>query len=480
MPPLGIRVEKVLGGRRLRMEDYAAGGLLRRVRRRSGKRRGKGEHGEAAKHGTLLSGGDPSGVPLYHDAPLVRQPLPPESGERVQNPWITSPAGVVAVLAGVASLFFLLERKTGWRLFHFFPPLIFIYLVPVALSNTGVLPTSSPAYDFMGTTLLPVFLAVMLLDVDLLATVRVMGRGVFVMLLGTLGVVVGAPAGFLLVRRGLDPEAWQGFGALAGSWIGGTGNMLAVAQMVGLDDSSVQYGYAVIADNAVYLVWLPLLLGSKQLAGRFHAFTRVGEDRLQRMESAARELTIDKGPVEMRHLLYLTCIGFAVAAGAAAASRVLPALPAGSESPFITAGTWKILLVTVFGISLSFTPASRIPGTRAFSMALVYLFVARMGAKADLSNIGGAGLWFVGGAFVWIFIHGAFLLAAARVFRVDVHTAAIASAANIGGAASAPIVAAHHRPSLVPVSILMAMLGYAIGNPAAFLAALLCRWVAGV
>jgi uncharacterized membrane protein len=110
-------------------------------------------------------------------------------------------------------------------------------------------------------------------------------------------------------------------------------------------------------------------------------------------------------------------------------------------------------------------------------MALVYLFVARMGAKADLSNLDSSIFWFLLGAYVWIFIHGAFLLGAARLFRVDVHTAAISSAANIGGAASAPIVAAYHKPALVPVSILMALLGYAIGNPAAYIAALLCRWV---
>jgi uncharacterized membrane protein len=311
--------------------------------------------------------------------------------------------------------------------------------------------------------------------VDLLATVRVIGKGVFVMLLGTLGVVIGAPLAYLLVKHGLEPEAWKGFGALAGSWIGGTGNMLAVAQMVELDDRSAHYGYAVIADNVVYLVWLPIMLGSKNLADRFHRFTRVSSDRLARMEKAARELTLDKGPVEMRHLLYLTFLGFAVTALATWVAGLLPTVPSGADTPLISAGTWRILLVTAGGILLSFTKASRIPGSRALSLALVYLFVARMGAKADLGNVTGAVVWFLLGAYVWIAVHGLFLLGAARLFRVDVHTAAIASAANIGGAASAPIVAAYHRPSLVPVSILMAMLGYAIGNPAAFLAATLCR-----
>jgi uncharacterized membrane protein len=327
----------------------------------------------------------------------------------------------------------------------------------------------------MGANLLPVFLTIMLLEVDLLATVRVMGKGIFVMLLGTLGVVVGAPISYALVKSGLGAETWKGFGALAGSWIGGTGNMLAVAQMVGLDDSSLDYGYAVIADNFVYLVWLPIMLGSKNLAGRFHRFTGVSSERLRYMEETAKQLTADKGQLMMRHVLYLAFLGFAVTAVASWIAPLIPPLPRGVETPLFTAGTYKILIVTGLGILLSFTGASRIPGSHALAMALVYLFVARMGAKADLSGVDTSVLWFLLGAYIWIFIHGAFLVSAAKFFRVDVHTAAIASAANIGGAASAPIVAAYHRPTLVPVSILMAMLGYAIGNPTAFLAATLCR-----
>jgi uncharacterized membrane protein len=104
---------------------------------------------------------------------------------------IGSSAGVLAVLAGVTSLFFLLEKKTGWKVFNYFPPLIFIYLIPVALSNLDVIPTQAPVYSFMRESILPAFLVIMLLQVDFLATVRAMGRGVIVMIMGTLGVVVG-------------------------------------------------------------------------------------------------------------------------------------------------------------------------------------------------------------------------------------------------------------------------------------------------
>jgi uncharacterized membrane protein len=385
---------------------------------------------------------------------------------------ISSPAGIIAVLATVCSIFFFLERKTKWNLFNYLPPLIFIYLIPVALSNTGIIPNHSGVYDFMGSNILPVFLTIMLLEVDLLSTVKIMGKGVFVMLLGTLGVVIGAPIALFMVKSGLGPEAWKGFAALAGSWIGGTGNMAAVAYAVNLDESSLEFGYAVIADNAVYLIWLPIMLASRNFASKFNRFTGMDKGRIEKMDAAAADLVQDKGKCGMVHLLYLAGIGFAATAFATWLSTQIPPM-----TPVLSANTYKILTVTVIGIGLSFTRASKIPGSHAIALALIYLFVARMGAKADLGNLNMSVLWFLIGAYIWIFVHGFFLIGAARLFKVDVHTAAISSAANIGGAASAPIVAAYHKPALVPVSILMAMLGYAVGNPAALLAAALCKWV---
>lgn len=384
---------------------------------------------------------------------------------------ISGSAGILFVLAGNAAFWFFLERRTGWRLFSFVPPLIFIYVAPAFFSNLGLIPGSSGVYDWMGDYLLPMFLILLLLDVDVRATIRVMGRGVFVMLIGTAGVILGAPIGYLAVKGALGPEAWKGFGALAGSWIGGTGNMAAVAE--GLGTSGTDFGLAVIADNVVYLIWLPLLLQSRNLAGWFHRFTGASEERLARMKQAAEEMVITKDPPAMRHLLYLAALGFGATWLAGLIAGLLPQLP-----PVLTTSTYRILLVTSLGLALSFTPAKRIPGSHQLAMALVYLFVARMGAKAVVTDLAGQAIPFVAGAYLWIFIHGIFILAAARLFKIDVHTAAIASAANIGGAASAPVVAAFHDERLVPVSILMALIGYAVGNYGAFLAAWLCQLVA--
>ncbi len=384
---------------------------------------------------------------------------------------ITDSAGILFVLGGNAGLWFWLEKRTRARIFNFFPPLIFIYLLPAVFSNTGVLPHKAETYDWMGRYLLPMFLVLLLLDVDVRAAIRVMGRGVLVMLAGTLGVVVGAPIAYLAVGRWLHADAWKGYGALAGSWIGGTGNMAAVAE--GLQTPPDAFGLAIIADHAVYLVWLPILLLSKTLADRFHTFTGVDQGRLTAMKAAADALHHDKGRPEMRHVLYL--IG--IAAGATwVAGSLAPHMPV--VKPVLGESTWRVLMVTTMGLGLSFSPARKIPGSDILAMALVYLFVARMGAKASVDGLAGQALPFVAGAYLWICIHGLFLLAAAKILRVDVHTAAISSAANIGGAASAPIVAAYHDERLVPVSILMALIGYAVGNYAAFGAAWLCQLVA--
>jgi uncharacterized membrane protein len=385
--------------------------------------------------------------------------------------YISSPAGVLAVLCGIGALFFLLEERTRWKLFNYFPPLIFIYAVPAVLSNTGILPNTSAVYDWLSSAVLPMLLVIMLLKVDVASTVRVMGRGVFVMLFGTAGVVLGAPIAFMLVKDKLPQDTWKAFGTLAGSWIGGTGNMAAVAE--GLETSPEGFGLAVIGDNLVYIIWLPILLGSKHFARLFNRFTRVDSRRIQMLEGAQVQEGAHES-VKMRHFLYLLFLGFVCTWAAEVISGRLPAL-----GPVLTASTWKILLITTMGLLLSLTPARRIPASHELAMALVYIFVANMGAKADVSGLSYSAGWFILACYVWIAVHGAFCVLGAYLLRVDVHSAAIASAANIGGAASAPVVAAHHNERLVPVSILMALIGYAIGNYAAFLAAWLAFKVSG-
>jgi len=391
---------------------------------------------------------------------------------------ISTPVGVMAVLVAVVSFWFWLEKKSNWKIFNFLPPLIFIYATPVLLSNTGLIPYESAAYDFLRMYGLPVFICLMLINVDVLGAVRIMGKGVFVMLIGSVGVVLGGfiaytlgqsittPEGFPL-QFPLPEDSWKAFGTLSGSWIGGTGNMTAAH--AALEGTGEHMTMAAAADQMVYLIWLPLLLGSKAFAARFNRWMRVPANRIEMMDRAAANFTRSERAPSMISLLYLALIALGFTWISLELSEILPPVMLGGAT-VISASTWVILLITTLALIASATPASKLPAAHPIAMAIIYVYVARIGATMDLSSASletmGA---FVLMAYVWIAIHGMFILFGAWLFRVDVHTLAIASAANIGGAASAPIVAAHHRESLVPASILMAMIGYALGNYLAIL-----------
>ena len=392
---------------------------------------------------------------------------------------ISSPGGVLAVLCAVAAFWFYVEQATGARLFQYIPPLIFIYATPVFLNNLDVIPASSPVYSGLSAYALPAFIVLMLIKVDVPAAVKIMGKGVLVMLMGTAGVVVGCVVAYLIVNRWLAADAWTGFGALAGSWIGGTGNMAATSEM--LNTPPEQFGLAVLADNVIYIVWLPILLASKNFADRFNKWANVPEDRIRMMDSAAALVIEEETVPQMRDYIFLGAIAVGVTwIAAALAPLIFDAMMgvAPGLQIILSESTWRILLITTMALSLSVTPLSKLPNATAMGTALIYIFVAGMGARATIEGFGQAPAFLLG-AFIWIFIHGAFCLAGAKLFRVDVHSVAIASAANIGAAASAPIVAAFHRPSLVPVSILMALIGYALGNYLAPLAGHLARIAAG-
>ena len=369
-----------------------------------------------------------------------------------------SPLGVLTLLSLVAALAFEVERRSGWRLFKWLPAYIWIYLIPLLLTNLGVTPARSPAYDVLDTYALPMLLTLLLIGLPLRAAVRSLGRGMVVMLAGSLGVVAGGVVSYLLVAPMLGAGAWKGFGALAGSWTGGTANMAATAEALKID--AAWYGVAVLADSLIFTLWLPFLLYTKR-------FTWAGGQDVVVTRSNSQE---PDAPANHTDLLILVSVAFAVMWGSGQVARLIPEIP-----PFLTRSTVRILLITTISLWLSFTPLSRLRGKQSFAMALLYLFVASMGARADLSTVAQGAPWFFAAALLWIAIHGLFVFGAARLVRAGPATAAMGSAANIGGVASAVLVASHHDRSLVPAGILMAITGFALGNYMALITAHLCR-----
>jgi uncharacterized membrane protein len=383
---------------------------------------------------------------------------------------ISSPIGMLATLSGVCALVYWIEKATGWVFFQYVPSVAFIYLIPLVMSNMGLLAPKSPVFEAMDRIMLPMMLVLLLLNVNVRNTMRVMGRGVGVMLIGSLGVIVGAVLSYLVVRPWLGPNVWKAYGALAGSWTGGTANLAAVSEM--LTASGAETGLAVLGDATIYTAWLPILLASKSLAEPFARFTRVEPDRLTRMDEEVGKQYREPRVPTSRDYLYLLCIALLVTWLADIAVLWLP-----SFDPYLTTSTWRILFITTVGIGLSYTSLRNIPGSQELALALVFLYLAKTGASAELKELAGQAAPFLLGAVLWVTIHGAFCVLGAWLLRMDLHTAAIASAANIGGVAAASIVATHHRKSLVPAAILMALIGFAIGNYCGYITAMLCRMV---
>ncbi|MFH1754405.1 MAG: DUF819 family protein [Candidatus Latescibacterota bacterium] len=382
---------------------------------------------------------------------------------------VTHPYALLAIMMLIPVAFINLEKWTRWKLFEYLPAIIWIFIFPIFLSNLKIIPTESPTYDTFKAFAVPMFIILMLLDVDIRATMRVALRSLGVMVFGAIGVVVGGIFAFFLLKGWLGPEDWRSFGALTGSWIGGTGNLAAVAEMV--DTPPAMMGVVIIADTFIFILYFPLLFACKRWARVYNKFTGVTAEDVHKLEKAVGQLEEKSNNMHFLDALTLFGVGFFLIWIVGMVSEILPA----KEGVF-TEKTWSFLILTTVALFLSATRLRKIPGTTPMSMALVYCYLSMIGAQADIRQAASAPYFMLAG-LICIVTHLIFCVLAAKLFRVDVQMTAIASIASIGGAASAPVVAVHHRKELVPVAILLALAGYAMGNYLGLLAAYGCRWV---
>lgn len=377
---------------------------------------------------------------------------------------IQSPMGVFAVLVVVLAVLFNVER-TAWgrRFFAIVPLIVFAYFVPTILSNTGVIPLQSPIYDGIRAWLLPASLLLLTVSVDVPA-VAGLGRNALVLFLaGTLSVLIGGPIAYLLLGRMLPAElgdqAWKGLAALSGSWIGGGANFLAVGKSVGATDSTLSM--MAVVDVAVANAWMAVLLW---FAGREKKMdAAIGADRgsIDRVRDKVEAFQNRVGRIAtLPDLLAITAVAFGGTWIATAVAAHLPDI-----GTVINGFTWVVVLVTTIGLVLSATPLRKLEGAGASRIGSVflYLLVTTIGAKAEFARVKDAP-WLVAVGVVWITIHALILLAVRRALRAPVFFLAVGSQANIGGAASAPVVASAFHPSLAPVGVLLAVAGYVLGT----------------
>jgi uncharacterized membrane protein len=412
-----------------------------------------------------------------------------ESQALVQND-----AVVLGLLALILGLVFYTEASLHpfWRKFYrYVPGLLLCYILPSLLSSFGIVDPGESRINFVASRyLLPATLVLLTISVDLKAILGLGYKAVVLFLTGTVGVVVGGPLALIIVGSvspetvgGVGPDAvWRGMATLAGSWIGGAANQMALKEVFGPSDRI--FSQMVAVDILVQGVWMAVLLF---LAGRAAAIdAKTGADtsaidELRRRVEAfhdenARYLTT-------RDVIFIMAVGFgamgiAHALGGWTASWLARTAP-GLESLSLTNSFfWIVCIATTIGVGLSFTPVKRLEGAGAsrIGTGMLYMLVASIGLGMDLSAmITNPGLFAVGG--LWMAVHATLLFVVAKLLRAPLFYMCVGSQANIGGAASAPVIATAFHPSLAPAGVLLAVLGYAVGTYAGWLCGIMLQAV---
>jgi uncharacterized membrane protein len=391
----------------------------------------------------------------------------------MENVLITDSFGLLAILTVIPAIIFSLATNSKWaKFFSIVPPLVFAYFIPTILSTFKVIPSQAPIYSDIKTFILPASLLLMTLAVDIKGILKLGFKAVIMFLAATLGVVIGGPIAYYFYKTGLPMDAWKGLAALSGSWIGGGANFIAMGSSVGASDQLM--GMMVVVDVLVANIWTGVLL---YLAGKSEPI-----DRFMKADNSAIE-ELKNRVIKFQEKIsrvastrdYMVMIAMALAFSwlAFKLGNLLP--PIGD---IISASTWKIIIITTIGVIFSFTKLKNFEGAGASKIGTVmlYMLIGVIGANADLMEVVKYPFLFATG-LTWISIHIIVLILIMWLIRAPLFFMAVGSQANIGGAASAPIVASAFHPALASVGVMLGIAGYVLGTYAALLCAFLLKLV---
>ncbi len=407
------------------------------------------------------------------------------------NPLIASDAVVLGLLMVVLGVVFWTASGPTpfWKRFYtVVPALLLCYFIPALFNTAGIIDgETSQLYPMARDYLLPSALVLLTLAIDFKAIIRLGPKAIIMFLTGTFGVMLGAIVSFLIMRA-IHPESvagdtWRGMTTLAGSWIGGGANQAAMKEVY--EVNADLFGQFVAVDVLVANIWMPVLLILAARAHKFDAWTGADTSAIdeikQRIESYQAEHGRNPSLADIMIILAigLGATGLSHAIGVPLANWIKVNAPTLSQYSLDATFFWITLFATTFGLLLSFTKLRRFEGAGASKIGsvMIYVLVATIGMKMDLKAVVEAPWLFLLG-LIWISVHAALMITVAKLIRAPLFYMAVGSQANIGGAASAPVVASAFHPSLAPVGVLLAVLGYALGTYCAYLVGQVLRLLA--
>ncbi len=411
------------------------------------------------------------------------------------------------------------NKNTFWTKFYsIFPSLLMCYLLPSILSSLHIISPEWNAIDESGNfvfdenlmpvtiklsiyhvasrLLLPAALILLTLSIDMKALFGLGSKALIMFLTGTFGVIVGGPVAILIMSY-ISPEVvggvgtdavWRGLSTIAGSWIGGGANQTAMLEIYKYNPSN--YGAMVLVDIVVANIWMAILLFGIGKKEKIDIWLKADNSAIERLKEKVSSYTdsVSRMPTLKDYMILLGivfgAVGFSHWSSIAIPEFLISIFPAVGDksnmlSTFGDGFFWMVTVATILGVIFSFTPIKSYEGVGASKIGsiLIYILVASIGMKMDLTSIvSNPGLIVVG--LIWMFIHVLLLIIVAKIIKAPFFFLAVGSKANIGGAASAPIVASAFHTSLASVGVLLAIFGYIIGTYGAILSAVLMEIVA--
>jgi uncharacterized membrane protein len=412
----------------------------------------------------------------------------------MHRPLFTNDAIVFGILISILAFVFTTSKSENpsWKKFYkYIPTLLLCYFIPSIFNSLGIISgEESNLYFVASRYLLPTSLVLLTISIDLPEIKKLGPKAIIMFLTGTVGIILGGPLAILIVSSfapdvvgGVGPDAvWRGLTTVAGSWIGGGANQAAMKEVFNVGDTL--FSSMIAVDVIVANIWMAFLLYGAGINERIDAKFQADNSAITELKEKieAYRAQILRIP-DLTDTLKVMTVGFGVTA--------IAHLGADNIAPWITESApwlakfsltskffWLIVLATTIALGLSFTKARELEGVGAsrYGSLFLYILVATIGMKMNIMAIfENPGLFIIG--LIWIAFHAILLIVVAKIIRAPFFFLAVGSQANIGGAASAPIVASAFHPSLAPVGVLLAVLGYAIGTYGAWICGILLQTI---
>ncbi|WP_257348967.1 DUF819 domain-containing protein [Pseudalkalibacillus decolorationis] len=367
----------------------------------------------------------------------------------------------VSVLLAITAIIAIAEKKSQSKFFKYVPGIVLIYLVGALLQTFGAFADSESndaAYGTVRGLLLPAMLMLMLLHCDLRKIVRLGPKMLGAFFAASFSIIAGFTITYILLQGFYATGTWKAFAALSASWTGGSANMVILQDIINVPENI--FGYALIMDTVNYSFWVMFMFWLVPFAEVFNRWTKTDTTYIDQASVEISATTEENeqpgiGFVEMLGLLALAIFVSAIG------TKLGDSLP--EIGTAINSTTWTIIFASLVGIVLAMTKVANVPGSMEISKVMLYIVIALIASHADFSQLFQAPVYIISG-FMILFFHGIFMLLIAKIFKLDLFTLGVASLANIGGVASAPILAGAFHRSLIPIGILMAVLGSLLGT----------------